>query len=262
MSESRVVLSRDFLTEYRKRFDKRFDAVIFQRQENGYLHNTVEWGNWLYDCLKRHDIDGMIKAINTVNAAYSPGQLSKDTFRSSKNLIISLISVIANYTARDRIIDNELALNTADVCIQMCEETRNREELLKTACAGLEKMSDLIQEYRNREYNYLVTQAKEYVFQHLHDVIEVKDIADFLHVSLEHLSRTFHKSEGITLKQYILQERLNRACNLLRFSDFSCSDIARYLGFSSQSHFGVLFKKMTGKTPKRYREDFSDAYTE
>ena len=105
-----------------------------------------------------------------------------------------------------------------------------------------------------------VKQAKEYIYKHLHEEIFIKDMAKALGISAEYLSRTFHKAEGITLKQYILDERIERAKNLLRFSDRSVSEIARYLAFSSSSHFADVFRKKTGKNPVRYRQDFSDAY--
>ena len=260
MAEQEIRLSRKYLQDYVNRFEKAYSSVVFERQESGFLHNTSEWGEQVYGCLLRHDIDGMLEALNTVGRYYNPGKLSKEELRSSKNLIISLISVMVHFAVRDRVIDNELALTAADVCILLCEETGCREDLLRTAYAGLCKISDLMQDYREREYHYLVKQAKEYVYKHLHEEIFIKDMAGALGISAEYLSRTFHKAEGITLKQYILDERIERAKNLLRFSDRSVSEIARYLAFSSSSHFADVFRKKTGKNPARYRQDFSDAY--
>lgn len=253
-----LLLSKREMRGYVLRFDKAYNDLVFQRQEAGYLHNTAEWGSWIYDCLKRHDTDGIREALLKVNIDYQPGTLSREDLRSGKNLIVSLISVMVHFAVRDRIIDNELALTAADVCILLCEDTGSHEELLRTAYAGLCKISDLMQSYREREYHYLARQAKEYIFQHLHDEIRIKDMADALHVSAEHLSRTFHAAEKVTLKQYILEERVDRAKNLLRFSDITVAEISRYLAFSSQSHFAEIFKKYTGKSPTEYRQDYSD----
>ena len=43
---------------------------------------------------------------------------------------------------------------------------------------------------------------------------------------------------------------------MLRFSDYSISQIAGYLGYGSQSYFGAVFKKETGVTPGEYRNSF------
>lgn len=252
----KINLSSDYLNHYQKVFEKRYEKLVFERQENNYLHNSVEWGNWIYDCLKRNDTDNMINALNTVTDNYRPGKLSADDLRSKKNLIIGLISVLSNWAAKDRLVDNELVLTAADVCILMCEETTQYTELLQCAYAGLVKISDLMKQYRERQYHPLVKAAKEYIYQHLHDEIRLKDISAYLGVSPEHLSRTFHQAEGITLKQYITDERIHRARNLLRYSDYSITEIASYLAFSSPSHFTEIFKSVTGKTPTEYRRDF------
>mgnify|MGYP004642885721 FL=1 len=254
--QEKISLSRDYLDHYQKVFEKRYEKLAFERQENNYLHNSVEWGNWIYDCLKRNDTDNMIRALNTVTDDYHPGKLSADDLRSKKNLIIGLISVLSNWAAKDRLVDNELVLTAADVCILMCEETKHDTELLQCAYAGLVKISDLMKQFREQTYHPLVKAAKEYIYQHLHDEICLKDLSAYLGVTPEHLSRTFHHAEGITLKQYITEERIHRARNLLRYSDYSITEIASYLAFSSPSHFTEIFKSATGKTPTEYRRDF------
>lgn len=260
IKQESIILSDKYMKSYLNHFDQIYNELVFERQEEGMIHNTEEWGNWIYDSLKRHNLDAIREALLRINKDYQPGKLSNESLRSGKNLIISLISVMVHFAVRDRIIDNEFALSAADVCILLCEGTNSHEELLRTAYAGLCKISDLMQSYREREYHYLSRQAKEYVFKHLHEEIRVKDIAAVLHVSAEHLSRTFHASEKITLKQYILKERIERAKYLLRFSDFTVAEISRYLAFSSQSHFIEIFKKYTGKKPIEYRRDCSDTY--
>lgn len=256
MNGDKFVLNEKYLNQYLVNFEKRYEKLVFERQESNLLHNSVEWGNWVYDCLKRNDINSMIAALNAVSKHYQPGKLASNELRSGKNLMICLITDITNRAARDRLVSNELILTAADICILMCEETATYEELLRCTCAGLIKISNLIREYKEREYHPLIKPTKEYIYKHLHGHIKLADIAAHLGVTPEHLSRTFHAAEGITLKQYIIEERINRAKNLLRFSDYSVTDIASYLAFSSASHFTEVFKSATGKTPTVYRRDF------
>ena len=258
MAAENIHLTKEFLNEYMAEYEKQYSKLVFDRQEENYRHNTPEWGQWVYDCLKNHDMDGMIKALTSITDSYQPGKLSKNDFRSTKDLIIILIAVMAHFAIRDRIIDNELALSACDVCIRMCESQTDRKGLLKTAYAALVKLSDLMQGYRERKYHPLVTQAKEYVYQHLHDEIKISAMAGEFGVSPEYLSRTFHDSEKITLKDFIILERIDRSRNLLKFSDFTIADISNYLCFSSPSHFAAAFKKITGKSPTQYRRDVQE----
>ena len=77
MAEQKIRLSRKYLQDYVNRFEKAYSSVVFERQESGFLHNTLEWGEQVYGCLLRHDIDGMLEALNTVGRYYNPGKLSK-----------------------------------------------------------------------------------------------------------------------------------------------------------------------------------------
>ncbi len=104
------------------------------------------------------------------------------------------------------------------------------------------------------ELEQLKTAIKEdYIFSHLHDKICVQDIADELGLNANYLSELFHQCEKISLTDFIRREKMNLVKNLLIYSRYSCSEIATYLGYSSQSHMGKQFKECMGMTPNQYR---------
>ena len=82
----------------------------------------------------------------------------------------------------------------------------------------------------------------------------MQEIADETGKSRSYLSRKFSKEAGISIQDYILDQRLQAAANMLKFSDFEIADIAEYLCFSSQSYFGDQFKKKNNMTPAEYRK--------
>ena len=77
-------------------------------------------------------------------------------------------------------------------------------------------------------------------------------MAEELEINPSYLSQCFKSWEGISMKQFILREKIRLCKNMLTYSPYSCSAIAAYLGFSSQSHLGKLFKKETGNTFSAY----------
>ena len=99
-------------------------------------------------------------------------------------------------------------------------------------------------------------QCKDYIFKHLHEKIRIQDIADELFLNANYLSEIFRQYEGLTITEFILQEKVGLTKNLLSYSPYSYSEIAAYLGFSSQSHLGKIFKKHTGMTLKQYRDQY------
>jgi AraC family transcriptional regulator len=59
---------------------------------------------------------------------------------------------------------------------------------------------------------------------------------------------------GIAPYQYLVQQRVERAKQLLKQQATSISDIALDCGFANQTHFTKVFRQMTGMTPKAYQK--------
>lgn len=97
-------------------------------------------------------------------------------------------------------------------------------------------------------------QVLDYIQEHLDQDITLSDLAALLNLSPFHFSHQFKRSIGITPYQYLLQQRIERAKQLLNQSDRSITDIAFLCGFSSHSHLSKQFRQLTGMTPKAYRQ--------
>lgn len=102
-------------------------------------------------------------------------------------------------------------------------------------------------------------QAQTYITRHIYGNITIAEIANHVSLSESRLQHLFKKDMGVSIKDYILQSKIQTACNLLRFSDLTIVKISDALGFSSQSHFSTTFKKITGLRPSEYR---SQTYNE
>lgn len=96
-------------------------------------------------------------------------------------------------------------------------------------------------------------QVLDYIDAHLHQEIKLTDLASLLGMSEFHFSRQFKQMLGTTPYQYLLQQRIERAKQLLKQSDRSIADIALTCGFNSHSHLSKQFRQLTGTTPKAYR---------
>ena len=97
----------------------------------------------------------------------------------------------------------------------------------------------------------------------LHQLATLKELADYLELSPTYLPHRFSEDVGISIRKYTQKKRIEAAKNMLRFSDTPIERISSYLCFSSQSHFGKVFKDETGMTPLAYRnfqQDDNDPY--
>jgi AraC family transcriptional regulator len=79
-------------------------------------------------------------------------------------------------------------------------------------------------------------------------------LADELHYDYNYLSSLFSSVEGITLEQYIIRQKIERAKELLFYDELNLSEIAIKLGYSSVAHLSSQFKKITGLTPSELKK--------
>ena len=103
--------------------------------------------------------------------------------------------------------------------------------------------------------NTIIRKAKCMLAENLEQAIDVKAVANDLHVSYSWLRHTFRHHTGFSPHQYQLQLRLNKAKSLLNGTSRRIKDIATQAGFDSPYYFSHLFKKKTGLSPERWRHN-------
>jgi AraC family transcriptional regulator len=96
-------------------------------------------------------------------------------------------------------------------------------------------------------------QILEYIHAHLERDIKLADLAGSIGMSQFHFSHLFKQSIGTSPYQYLLQQRIERAKQLLKQTNRSIVNIALECGFNSHSHLSKQFRQLTGMTPKSYR---------
>lgn len=100
----------------------------------------------------------------------------------------------------------------------------------------------------------LLGTALDYLEQHYDDPSLCNSIlAEKIGISEVYFRRIFHKTLGVSPKQYILDIRVRRAKQLLSNGHSSVTEIAEACGFSSVYHFCRCFKKITDMTPTDFR---------
>ncbi|MBQ4363162.1 MAG: helix-turn-helix transcriptional regulator, partial [Oscillospiraceae bacterium] len=71
---------------------------------------------------------------------------------------------------------------------------------------------------------------------------------------VSYLSVLFKEQTGVNITEYITAKRMETAENMLKFSDFTLSEISDILHFSSYSHFARTFRRYYDTSPKKYRD--------
>lgn len=120
------------------------------------------------------------------------------------------------------------------------------EQLLRAALCFLENGS--------MHKGTITQQALEYIREHYSEDISSTVIAEAIQVSEGYLRMVFKKELSSTVKEYILQYRIERSKELLQSDGKKIYEIAAQCGFMSSQHFSRVFRQVTGMTPGEYKQ--------
>lgn len=101
---------------------------------------------------------------------------------------------------------------------------------------------------------YIVKKARAYIDQHYSESLMLADIASRFRLHPNYFSFLFKKQMNITVRDYILQVRIQKAKELMENPSLKLLDIALAVGYQDAAHFNRAFKNVTGLSPSRYRE--------
>lgn len=238
---------------------KHFNDILFENNENNIHHNPYDQEMREFGSIENGDLIQLEKSMQE-DYDGTIGTLAKDPLRNLKNLGIVLVTLASRAAIRGGL-SPEISFSLSDSYIQQIEECRDLALVTPLAHKAEFQYAEMVHEIKEKQKGILkkqknprINKCKDFIFSHLHDRITLEDLAAEADCNPNYLSQLFKECEGISISGYILQEKINRAKNLLIYSDYSYIEIATYLGFSSQSHLGTQFKKHTGYTLRQYRE--------
>lgn len=219
---------------------KRYDA------EHKFMH-IIENG----------DIDNINKALSEMaNLANESNLINESDAYSHPIVNFSILRVLARKAAEA----SGLSVITID------EITKKHTQLIystndtyKMADYTKEMIIELTSEVHNhllnnKKYPKLISDTIEYIYFHLSEDIKLGDICKSVHISSSYLSKYFKQETGITISEYIMQERSKKAAALLLESNYSIQEISSFVGYMDNNYFVKVFKKIYHQTPSQYRK--------
>jgi DNA-binding response OmpR family regulator len=107
----------------------------------------------------------------------------------------------------------------------------------------------------NRTTQQLIRRAMAYIHARYAEPLSREEIAEHVGISADYLTDCFRQELGITPISYIRRYRIRQACELLRDTDQSITQVALAVGFSEGAHFTRTFQREMGTTPRAYRDN-------
>lgn len=235
--------------------EKKLSYLEFIHRENEIRHHHYDEEMLQYNYLKVGDLRAIEEGEKMFSSSIT-GHLSDDPVRNAKYLFVASITLATRFAIEGGM-DEETSYNTSDLFIQKMDLCNSVEEIQKLQKDMFSFFTNKMASIEKQQvYSKPIILCLDYIYYHLHQKILLKNLAEYVNLNPNYLSELFKKECKITISQYILKKRMEAATNMLIYSDYTYSQIASTLAFSSQSHFSKVFKEYTGETPKKYREKF------
>jgi len=169
--------------------------------------------------------------------------------------------IFADFIGEIARLGNKFHLELSRQNISMLITSKNFEDFEASArniihdfCKGYSNMKkQLTNEELYTVYEYINTHFSEYD-------MSIEKAAEDLHVSTGVVRKAIAEYTGKTYKDYIIYLRIEYAKLLLRTEDLSVAEICRKTGYGGISYFIKLFREVTGVTPAKYKQNYTEKY--
>ena len=194
-----------------------------------------------------------------VNLPGAVGIMAKSQRKNVEYGVVAGITLATRYAIAAGVRESE-AYALSDVTLQTLARTKSTVEMYDTMNHAFQEFSRLGREAKTRatKHSLYVEQSKDYIAKHIYEKLSLQTVADKVGVHKVYLSRIFSEQMGMTLTDYIMKEKIQISCNLLKYSNRPIAIVAEYINLSPQSYFTRVFKKVTGETPAQYRQTHID----
>ena len=220
------------------------DAMVWQHAvEMKMIHmireGNLDYGRYIQDIMMRRN---------------GPGAYSQETLRQTKNRTYARAGLVAEAAIQGGV-EVENALSMLYYHLQCMEDAGNIHELGRACRQMEEEFAGQVYRRRTAQLSRAVLDCCDYIQLHLEDEnLSRAQLAKALNYSEGYLSRKFRQEMGMTIKDYMIRQRLERGKELLRSTKMSIQDISLRLCFGSPSHFAAAFRKAWGMSPGQWRE--------
>lgn len=128
------------------------------------------------------------------------------------------------------------------------------DEILRDICGIIEKLCIFSAEQLHTQ-RHIALRMKKILEEHYQEDLSAERMAELFDYSAAYLGKLFRRESGISIGQYLIGVRMEKAAGLLLGTDMKIVDIAHQVGYADELHFQKLFKKKTGKTPGAFRKE-------
>lgn len=129
------------------------------------------------------------------------------------------------------------------------------EDSIDDLLAWVDSIQNILKEYyrSGQETESLSDKVKKYIEENIEEEISAEHVAGYVHLTANYLNRIFKKETGVSLNQYVIAQKMERAKWLLHHTDWRIMDVAVAVGYYDYSSFSRGFSRVVGMSPQEWK---------
>ncbi|MBE5882165.1 MAG: AraC family transcriptional regulator [Lachnospiraceae bacterium] len=234
------------------------DIGLYMQREQNIVHAPYEKELRFYEQVKQGEVEEIDVWMreHPIGSGEGFGTLSDNPVNNLRYHIIVSIAMITRFCIEGGM-DIETAYGLSDMYIRKADVIKEKEELVRMHRRMCVDFTQRMRRLKKETiYSKHIVLCVDYIHAHIHERITTGQLAQHCGLHVSYLSRLFKKETGVGIGDYIRNRKIEGAQNMLKYSEYSFSEIATFFAFSSQSHFVKVFRECVGVTPKEYRNQY------
>ena len=227
------------------------DSLFWQRYTEGYLEQRYEAENQLLNAVAGGNEQDALEAFRYFRTFDLGSRFTGSAERLQHGLVI-LNTLFRKSVERAGVHPYYLDEISSGFAVRL-HEVQTAEEKQRREREMLAEYTRYVREYALKNYSTPVKKSIQYINRNLDQDLSLMNLARISSISQSYLSNLFRKETGTTLTEYISQQRVYRAAQLLRETDNSIASVAEAVGILDENYFTKMFRKYAGMPPSRYR---------
>ena len=239
--------------------NKELNYKLYIHKTTGFVRTSFNMEFERYAAVKNGNVEQVKKNLIEIKKDFlaGKGRLSDDPIRNIRYHVIIATAQVSRACV-DGGMPHDTAYTLSDIYIQRADK-----------CTSESKLIDILEEMqidyasrmkmlkKEQVISLHIRKSIDYIYDHLNEQITVKHLSTHIGLNESYLSTLFKQETGSSITEFVHNAKIKTAENMLIFSDYSSSEIALSLGFSSQSAFIALFRRTNGITPKKFRDQYA-----
>lgn len=168
------------------------------------------------------------------------------------DIYFSIALILIRYISQHKL-EKQLALKTALYPLYFIRDFSDWKSAFDYLTALSEHIFIAASNMEKSQNEQLILTMEKYIAQNIAQPLSISDVASCINYNAAYASRLYKQVRGISLSNYITDERLRKATDLLLTTNESIQNIAQKTGFDTSQYFSIVFKKKRGISPRDFR---------